>query len=346
MKMRMDLIKRHFFENRAKYDMQVHDEKEISCTIYAINTQEYGKLNYLIGDKTGFRYLLQKGRNEYFDSIHRERLRSLRNILMEGKCDHLMKNMLAWREVEISSEPYLMFDYVHVPTVYAIIRGRLLWRTSTLIHCVDRSLDFCLKLEQAKKFESRLERGSAPIIETFRKSYGEDEYNQIRRDFEPSIKDARDISFSVGIVHNDLGTTNFIMRRGKYWVVDWEYWSTSLEIFNFFDVLCAYSSLLTVRLLARRSIQNFLSAFRQGFNDRKQKLLRKCGEYAKKIGYDQYSPSVMENVFFLYLMNKSICQYRVYGCHFSFDQFWFSILKQAVEDRSALEGFWDRMITC
>jgi len=338
---RLELIKSYFLNNSEKFNLETKSGKDVSVITYAVNQEEYGTQNIFIADRAGFKYLLKKSRHDRFDKIYRQRMAELRHVLQDKVYSPLRPHMVTGEELEISGEYYSLFNYVNADNCYKRLRLDIFQRN--LLPLLEQALEFCLKLERTAKINESAINEGRKIWELFKSSYAHSASKATPfslqwihgREHVPNI--------AVGLVHNDLGPSNIMAKDKNFWVVDWEYWDISMSIFNFFDVLLNFSSLTNNTIFSKRASKDFLSIFTDEPSKKEVSFTKKCGEYADKMGYLEYAPEVAEKLFITYLMNKAVCQQKIYGSHYGLDAFWYQLL---IEYRSCEQGFrsyWQRM---
>jgi hypothetical protein len=339
---RLETLKSYFYEHSEEYGLKVNKNAEISVVSYAVNQEDYGAINYLISDRIGFRYVLKKSRYEFFNDIQIKRIVQLNNILCDIKYDYLRSHIIRGEMVEIFGEYYSLFKYVNYTSSYKQLRKSFL--KNNMSSLLEVALEFCLQLERTAGTFVIDNNEPSKIGELFRSSYtaykgkGTDgimRWDEIAKEI---------INIGVGLVHNDLVSSNIIAQGNDYWVVDWEYWDISLSVFNFFDVMLDYGSLLACGRFAKRKNRDFLDIFDFRHSPKRSNFVKKLGKYIEKIGWSKYDAEFIYEVFLLYVMNKSVCQYRVYGSHYGSDLFWYNLLNVFLESKSPFVSFWQRMI--
>ena len=335
-----ETIKDYFFKNAEKYNLRVTNKANISVVSYAVNSNEYGVINIFIGDKSGPRLILKISRYDRFGNLYRERLRSLRSELQNDVYAKVRTHILAGEEINIAGKDYLLFPYINCVNAYTKIRRTILGRDKIMADVVDAVLNFSFKLEEAGN--TRTQKISEKLVETiirrFRDSYSSDEVNSLNNKIQNALKNGQ-IDICQTITHNDLCATNVLVGHGTYWVVDWEYWDNCAGIFNFFDILSDFSSLVGLGIFQKRSYANFLRFLSI---DVRNSFISKCRHYSKKVGYFALDPEAVWYLFLLYLMNKATCQYRVYGSHYNFDYFWYRMLLNSLAYKNIFIHWWQR----
>jgi len=338
---RLELIKSYFLNNSEKFDLKVKNGKDVSVITYAVNQEEYGMQNIFIADRTGFKYLLKKSRHDRFDKIYRQRMAELRHVLQDNAYNPLRPHMVIGEELEISGEHYLLFNYVNIANCYKRLRLDIFQRN--ILPLLEQALEFCLKLERTAKINESAINESRKIWELFKSSYAHSE-SKANLFSLPHIRDGEHVpNIAVNLVHNDFGPSNILEKDKNFWVVDWEYWNISMSIFNFFDVLLSFASLMNNTILSKRVSKDFLSIFTDESSKKEVGFTKKCGEYADKMGYLEYAPEVAEKLFITYLMNKAVCQQRIYGSHYGFDTFWYQLLVEYSSCRQGFRSYWQQM---
>jgi len=338
--MMFEAIKDHFFENAEKYSPRATNRADISIVSYAVNHEEYGVVNIFLGDKSGPRFILKTGWYDRFGNLHRQRLRSLRSELQDDTYAKVRTHILAGEEINIAGKAYLLFPYVNCVNAYIKIRKAALGSDKVLGDVAEAVFDFCLKLGEAGN--ARAQKISEKLVETiirrFRDSYRSDEVNALDDKIQDALKNGR-MDVHQTITHNDLCATNVLVGHGTYWVADWEYWDNSAGIFNFFDILLNFGSLVGLGIFQKRSCANFLHTLSI---DERNIFISKCRHYGEKVGYSALDPETAWYLLLVYLMNKATCQYRVYGSHYNFDYFWYHMLLNSLGYKDIFIHWWQR----
>ncbi|MBW2020343.1 MAG: hypothetical protein JRI65_10135 [Deltaproteobacteria bacterium] len=335
-----ETIKDYFFKNREKYNLRVTSRTDISVVSYAVNSDEYGVVNIFLSDKNGPRFILKISRYDRFGNLYRKRLRSLSSELQDDVYAKVRTHILASEEINIAGKDYLLFPYINCVNAYMKIRRAILGRDKIMADIVDAVLTFSFKLEEAgnawaQKISEKL---VETIIRRFIDSYNSDEVNSLNNKIQNVLKNGQ-IDICQTITHNDLCATNVLVGHGTYWVADWEYWDNSAGIFNFFDILLDFGSLIGLGIFQKRSYANFLHSFS---TDGRNSFISKCRHYGEKVGYSALDPEAAWYLFLLYLMNKATCQYRVYRSHYNFDYFWYRILLNSLAYKDVFIHWWQR----
>lgn len=335
-------IKDYFVENVDKYSFRARKQADISVVSYAVNQEEYGVVNIFVGDKSGLRFVLKTGRYDRFDNLYRDRLRSLRSELRDDIYANVRVHILAGEEINIAGKAYLLFPYVNSVNSYMKIRRAIFGRDKIVGAVVDSVFDFCFRLEVGgnARAQKASEKWVETIIKRFRGSYRNDKVNALDDKIQAALKNGR-IDIHQTITHNDLGATNVLVGNGTYWITDWEYWDISLGIFNFFDIVLDFGSLIELGVFSKRSCAKFLRIFSI---DVRNPFIRKCRQYCEKLGYSDFDPETAWYLLLLYLMNKATCQCRIYGSHYGFDYFWHNMFLQSLPCKDKFTSWWSRLL--
>ena len=119
---------------------------DISVQSYAMNQEEYGTQNILIGDKSGFKYILKKARYRYFDEINRKRISEISNLLSCDEYDSLRFKLAFGNEVEIFGQRYLFHEYLKSKNSYKKFRIR---RTrKKFLFLLESAFELCIFLSR------------------------------------------------------------------------------------------------------------------------------------------------------------------------------------------------------
>jgi serine/threonine protein kinase len=340
----IELIKEFFFQNAEDNGLIVKNRNDLKVSSYSVNNEIFGIQSFFLGDIGGLKLLIKKGRNDFFDFRYREKIRRLAEYCSDNKHPRLIGNMIVGREIEINGERYILQDFIKWKNAYLLFRNSLTWQKK--LSYIRLALDFCQSLELCSQAVASLENEWSKISEIYKRSNGaEGEESRLSDRRTSQLSSLESARLKVGLVHNDLVPSNFLVAAQDYRVIDWEYWDTSLSIFNFFDVLLSFGSLLRSKLFSRRSVGNYWRIFTDGWSGRGARFLKMCGEYCERVGYLEIPADLAKEVFFLYLMNKSVCQYKVYGSRFNLDNFWSSLLKDYCQYSPKICDFWNTLIS-
>ena len=338
----VEKIRSFFFANTEKFHLSAVRLSDISVLSYAVNQEEYGSQNFLISDRLGFRYIIKKGRYRYFDEINRERIIRLSNVLSGKKSGTVTADLIIGKEIEIFGDRYLLHEYVKAINSYKLLR---MWPTrKRLIFLLGLALELSLVLTQFSKESASTFEECKKLRELFREAYDCDEgwVSVLDKAQETLWGEVSDMPIT--LVHNDLVPSNILVAYKRAVLVDWEYWDMSISIFNFFDVILHFGSLMNASWFYKRTRENFLGVFECKDSRRTCDFLKKCGEHAGKMGYLRYPAEVAQEYFFFYLANKAICQYRTYSYHYRFDLFWFGVLEEYRRSSEKFGLFWNRLL--
>ncbi len=282
---------------------------------------------------------MKKSRCHDFNDIYLNRLSLLNSILENTQYSSIRENVVLGEQINISGERYAAFEFISSLTCYKLLRGKIIRKNNIFLILLKFALDFCHKLNNS--VENHNFNTYREIWELFISSH---ETDGLRKVLDRTIDGLENVHVDFSIVHNDLCPANVLVKENKYWVLDWEYWDMSLSIFNFFDVMLSFGSVALAGIFEKRGNKNLLNLFNPKLKRKNQILIKTCGEHASNAGYSQYDSNCAESLFLLYLMNKSVCQYRVYHQHYELDYFWYGFLKEYIDHREGFKIFWQNIL--
>ncbi len=338
---------RDFFAERSDYfHLTINNPGDISVTSYAVDQNEYGTINLLIGDLTGYAYLLTANRDESANLVFIDDMLRLSALVNSPRYNHLKSKIVTAEILNTGTERYACYKYLPTDNSHWLIWNSILPNNNT--KKLDAVLGFCEELHESGNCDISLRYQFEHISDGFTKSYSNIQYiMEIANYYINKVRNERWTGITT-IVHNDLIPINILMNEGVIRVVDWKYWEDSLSIFNFFEVLIAFGSLFTHSRYKSRDNKflpaNFRSFFTSDTSSKRSNFLKQCSEYWAGMDFmNDYPSEIVEGLFFFYLMSKSVCQFNKYKTHYASDLVWYDLLNAFCSERSHFRVFWEQM---
>ncbi len=336
-----------FFAERSDYfGLTVNSPDDISVTTYAVNQNEHGTINFLVGDLDGCKYILKRNRDKSANEIFIHDMHKLSKVLDDPVYSSVKDRILSAEIIDVGLHQYACYKYFPFNNTHRTMRSPLFLNRK--IKILDATLAFCEQLHESSAHNVGLADQYECILDSLKSSYPDvHPIADLANRYVDQVRDEQWAAITT-IVHNDLVPGNILMGKTDLRVVDWEYWEHSLSIFNFFDVLTSFGSLLTHSLLQSRenryAAANFFSLFISDTCSKRDRFLRHCCEYGVEMKFvNDYPPEVIEGFFFFYLMNKSTCQYKKYGTHYRSDLVWYNLLTAFRLEKDHFGAFWEEV---
>ncbi|QDV11309.1 Phosphotransferase enzyme family protein [Rosistilla oblonga] len=300
---------------------------QVTATQYSFNSEPHGAVNLFIADETGPRFVLKRARDSKLHAVLVDRNKELSECLAAERCNDVSGQLVTGRVVEYLHKSWICFPFVFGKN--AMRRCRLDWSGRYL----DSTFETCLRLCQALSVSAVTHDVALDFCKqanaSFNESFDETSTNRY-------IATLKHTSLPVAPTHNDMSADNFLDDGVRLYLIDWEYWCMAPAIFNFFDLLMHFHSVVSAGYFRRRKIADYTSTF----------LRENCLETqfwkSFRLSFQQSEFGTLDRkqlsaLFTSYLQTKACNQWRTYQSHYSYDRSWKQIFDvwQGVEQEQS-----------
>lgn len=311
------------------------------CSLYSPNDLDSGAINYFVTRRDGHSFLLKSCREDRHDRVLKTRISKLNHYaesrLSREAADRIIFGRVRW----LAEEDYLYYRFEPYPNLYSILRKRVWLKGPLYSKCVGPVAGFCSRLE-AGSTETESRSALEGRLVRYREAYGQG--GDLDLDPAALIDAVAALKLTKGLVHMDLAPGNILWTGADIFVVDWEYWDTSLSIFNMFDLLLTFGALYSSPAARRRGAGDYLRIFDLAEKGLPGWIREHLGGYITRFAYDRLTPEDMTRLFILFLMNKATAHFRIYETTNDLDLFWRQVLGGLLERRVKSDRFWRRLL--
>ena len=315
-------------------------EGKLDVVAYSGNAELFGARNLLIADRSGFRILLKRCRQKSMHLRLLHRTQELNRLLSEDRFAPIREIAVAGKKCTMDGQSYILFTFIEATNGYHCLRNGT--RSKTQLPLLESTLNLCSTLDEAGVLSAETNSTATAIRTRYHSACSGKCMTNVPTAIAPMDRDCRAVRQT--LVHNDLGPANLLIAGDALWVLDWEYWDVSYSIFNFFDVLTHFFSLISISRLCRRRDLDYFAFFLKWNAKRSRKASSIVAQYATQMGYDRIDAGFADMLFELYLMNKSTSQLRVYGHQSNLDRHWQRLAGRYRDYRGEFRAFWNSRI--
>lgn len=329
-------LREYCFAHAGELGLMLSSASDLSIANYSRGGESYQTQAFFVGDGSGTKWLFKLARDGESHNRLLRQSEGLDSLLQQPTAEALRERSLSPSTCHVGGVTYLRLRYQPSHTLYE--RLRLFPSGAAIEQSIGIALGFCDLLANCQAFDG----DSLSKIEAVKLDYSQAQPKknlpQLELLNEQSI--VQHPAFEACLVHNDLGASNFLQAGEQQWLIDWEYWRLAPRLFNIFDVLVNFGSLLATQPYARRDEASYRKHLLNPYDKRLRPLLKLLAEYVGQNGYTRIEVDLFRQAYVLFLMNKATCQHRVYGASYHFDRFWQEQLEWTVEHLEAFNCFW------